>query len=106
MHKEGKWDDDEVESEDDLYETELPEGSQVDFILNRDSFKWVPGKVVCNLGKLIKVQNDNDKMDVDGEVSSAVGWWIPKDSSDLAPFNSKSISLKAKANSLYLKAYY
>ena len=106
MYKELKWDDDEVESEDDLYEVNLTTGSQVDFILNKETFKWTPWKVVWNLGKILKIQNDNDKMDVDGESNSSVSFWVPKDSSDLAPFNSKSTSLKAKVNSLYLKACY
>jgi hypothetical protein len=106
MHKENKWDEDEVESEDDLYETNIEVGTQVDFLLNKDAFKWVPGKVICNLGKVVKIQNESDKMEVDGEANAGHAFWINKDSSDLSLYRSKSTSLKAKVNSLYLKAYW
>ena len=106
MHKESKWDEDEVESEDDLYETPLEAGSQVDFLVNNDAFRWIPGKVVCNLGKIVKVQVESDKMDVDGDSSNLHCQWINKDSSDLSRYHSKSVSLKAKIHSLLLKAYY
>mmetsp|Transcript_42103 Transcript_42103/g.48841 ORF Transcript_42103/g.48841 Transcript_42103/m.48841 type:complete len:189 (-) Transcript_42103:20-586(-) len=106
MFKEPKCDVDEPESEDDLYEQDLEPGHNVDVLEEGKSFKWVAAKVLCNLGEVVKVHKSVDQMEVDEEERTSQICWINKDSSDLAPYETKTISMKAIVNSVYTKAFF
>jgi len=104
MYKKPESEDPEPESEDDLYEVDLEAGTKVDYLLS--TYKWVSGTILVSLGEFIKVQKDDDQMDVDGQATLPQQQWISKDETDLAPYKAKTGSMKANTLGIYTKAYY
>ena len=101
-NKETEFDD--PESESDLYEEDIQTGSKVDFF-DYNSYKWVSGTVINSLGEIIIVQKEDGDMEVNGKIVASPYITINKDGSVLAPYRTKSQSLKAKVLSIYQKAY-
>jgi hypothetical protein len=101
-----EWEDQSLESEDDLFDEELPVGSKVDFNTGNPYHKWASGIVTTNMGEIIGVTKETDEMEVDGKVRDTSEQWIFKDDSELAPYQSKVKSSRAKIFSLYKQAYH
>jgi hypothetical protein len=101
------WEDQDPESEEDLFETDINTGDKVDYNTGAPDYKWVSGTVSSNLGEIIKVSREtSDDMDVDGKVMRIEEQFVLKDSTDLAPYKSKSQSARANVISIYQKAYF
>jgi hypothetical protein len=100
------WEDQELESEDDLFEEELPVGTKVDINAGNPYYRWVSGIVSTNMGDIIGVQKETDEMEIDGRVRDNSEQWIFKDDNELAPYQAKTKSTRAKVFSLYKQAYY
>jgi hypothetical protein len=103
MHKNADWEDDEQDSEDDMYEAEMEKGTKVDFV-HPDDDKWVSGSVQVCLGEIVKLQRE-DEMEVDGAVVASQPIWFNKDDTGIAPYKTKSGNHKAAVLSLYIRAY-
>ena len=100
------WEDPDPESEDDLSEEELKAGSKIDVEDTNGDNQWYSSTVVCNLGNMIKVsKEENDEMEVDGRVTKVTEQWINKDSSEIAPYQTKSRSVRASMLGVYMHAY-
>lgn len=100
------WEDPDLESEDDLFEENLRVGSNIDFEDNIDH-QWYSGKVITNLGNIIKIVKINeDEMEVDGRHRNIEEHWLNRDTSDIAPYQSKTRSARAKVLSVYNRAFW
>ena len=98
------WEDPDPESEDDVYDGEIEIGSKLDYVLE-GTYKWVSGTVDLSMGELVRVRREDDEMDVDNERTSAPQQWLTKDESSLAPYKTKTTSMKTAVLSIYDKAY-
>lgn len=93
------------ESEDDIFEEDLKLGSKIDF-QDAITYEWHSGTIVSNLGNIIKVTKDNgDEMEVDGRQGNVEELWFNKDVSELAPYQTMTMSGRAAVLALYNRAY-
>ena len=73
------WEDPDLESEDDVFETELKTEAMIDFEDASLNYQWVSGVITCSLGNIIKVvKEQDDEMEVDGRQRTVEDFWFNK----------------------------